>query len=42
MMVMAGKLLDSLTQELRRGALVLAILSQLRQEHYGYALREKP
>ncbi len=27
--------------ELRRGALVLAILSQLRDEHYGYSLREK-
>ncbi len=27
--------------ELRRGALVLAILGQLRQEHYGYSLRER-
>lgn len=29
------------TQELRRGAIVLAILAQLRTEHYGYSLREK-
>ena len=28
-------------QELRRGAIVLAILAQLRTEHYGYSLREK-
>lgn len=31
----------SITQELRRGALVLAILSQLGEEHYGYSLRER-
>lgn len=31
----------SITHELRRGALVLAILSQLAEEHYGYSLREK-
>ena len=31
---------EILTQELRRGVLVLAILSQLEEEHYGYALRE--
>ena len=31
----------STTHELRRGALVLAILSQLGEEHYGYSLREK-
>ena len=31
----------SITHELRRGALVLAILSQLTEEHYGYSLREK-
>lgn len=30
-----------ITQELRRGALVLAILSQLTEEHYGYSLRER-
>jgi DNA-binding PadR family transcriptional regulator len=27
--------------ELRRGVIVLAILSQLRKEHYGYSLREQ-
>jgi len=32
---------DSLSPELRRGALVLAILSRLDgEEHYGYSLRE--
>ena len=31
----------SITHELRRGALVLAILSQLSEEHYGYLLRER-
>ncbi len=30
----------SLLQELRRGAIVLGILSRLRNEHYGYSLRE--
>jgi PadR family transcriptional regulator PadR len=30
-----------ITQELRRGALVLAILSQLGEERYGYSLRER-
>jgi DNA-binding PadR family transcriptional regulator len=29
---------DKLTQELRRGVLVLATLSQLKQARYGYAL----
>ncbi|MBE1298813.1 MAG: PadR family transcriptional regulator [Alteromonadaceae bacterium] len=32
--------LDKLKQELRRGALVLAVLLQLRHEHYGYSLRK--
>ncbi|MCC2604312.1 PadR family transcriptional regulator [Planctobacterium marinum] len=32
--------LDKLKQELRRGILVLAVLMQLRQEHYGYSLRK--
>ncbi len=32
-------LFDSLRLELRRGNLVLAVLAQLRTEHYGYALR---
>jgi PadR family transcriptional regulator PadR len=39
-MTKAAPLTDNLAQELRRGVLILAILSQLREEHYGYALRE--
>lgn len=31
---------ENLRQELRRGALVLAVLAQLREEHYGYTLRK--
>jgi PadR family transcriptional regulator PadR len=31
---------ENLRLELRRGALVLAVLAQLRQEHYGYTLRK--
>ncbi|WP_213805238.1 PadR family transcriptional regulator [Granulicella sp. dw_53] len=31
---------DSLRQELRRGSLILAVLGQLRSEHYGYTLRK--
>jgi len=30
---------DNLRLELRRGCLVLAVLAQLRTEHYGYTLR---
>lgn len=30
---------ESLRLELRRGSLILAVLGQLRQEHYGYTLR---
>jgi len=26
--------------ELRRGSLIIAVLAQLREEHYGYALRK--
>ena len=33
-----SELYSNLTQELRRGILVLATLSQLKQETYGYAL----
>lgn len=33
-----NELQDKLSQELRRGMLVLAVLSQLKQERYGYAL----
>ena len=31
---------DSLRLELRRGCLVMAVLAQLRTEHYGYTLRK--
>lgn len=31
---------EKLNTEMRRGALVLAVLGQLRQEHYGYSLRK--
>jgi PadR family transcriptional regulator, regulatory protein PadR len=31
---------ESLRLELRRGCLVLAVLAQLRTEHYGYTLRK--
>jgi len=35
-----SELFDSLRLELRRGCLVLAVLAQLRAEHYGYTLRK--
>ncbi len=31
---------DNLSLEFRRGALVLAVLTQLRQEEYGYSLKK--
>ena len=31
---------ENLRLELRRGCLVLAVMAQLREEHYGYALRK--
>ncbi len=31
---------EALRQELRRGCLALAVLAQLRREHYGYTLRK--
>ena len=31
---------EKLVSEIRRGALVLAVLAQMRQEHYGYSLRK--
>ena len=34
------ELFDSLRLELRRGCLILAVLAQLRVEHYGYTLRK--
>jgi PadR family transcriptional regulator, regulatory protein PadR len=36
----AAEVFDSLRLELRRGCLVLAVLAQLRKEHYGYTLRK--
>src|SRR5436190_18408767 len=33
-------LFENLRLELRRGALVLAVLGQLHREHYGYTLRK--
>jgi PadR family transcriptional regulator PadR len=37
---MDGERLDNLRLELRRGCLILAVLAQLRGEHYGYTLRK--
>jgi PadR family transcriptional regulator PadR len=34
------QLFDSLRLELRRGCLIVAVLAQLRVEHYGYTLRK--
>jgi DNA-binding PadR family transcriptional regulator len=34
------EILEGLRQELRRGSLILAVLGQLRAEHYGYTLRK--
>lgn len=31
---------DNLRLELRRGLLIVAVLAQLRREHYGYTLRK--
>src|SRR5918994_6944067 len=38
---MASAQFDSLRLELRRGCLVLAVLAQLRTEHYGYTLKKE-
>jgi PadR family transcriptional regulator PadR len=35
---MAQTQLENMALELRRGLIALAVLSQLRQEHYGYSL----
>lgn len=35
------EIVDKLRLELRRGALPLAVLAQLREEHYGYSLRKR-
>jgi PadR family transcriptional regulator PadR len=37
---MAPDQFDSLRLELRRGCLVMAVLAQLRVEHYGYTLKK--
>jgi PadR family transcriptional regulator PadR len=33
-------LFENLRLELRRGSVIVAVLAQLRKEHYGYALRK--
>jgi PadR family transcriptional regulator len=35
-----SSLFESLRLELRRGCLIVAVLAQLRAEHYGYTLRK--
>ena len=40
MKTMEEELFDNLRLELRRGYLIVAVLAQLRAEHYGYALRK--
>ena len=37
---MNADLFENLRLELRRGCLVVAVLAQLRAEHYGYTLRK--
>jgi len=37
---MSPELFENLRLELRRGSLTVAVLAQLRHEHYGYALRK--
>jgi PadR family transcriptional regulator PadR len=37
---MNADLFENLRLELRRGCLIVAVLAQLRAEHYGYALRK--
>ena len=39
-MVSPPDVFETLRQELRRGSLILAVLGQLRAEHYGYTLRK--
>ena len=39
-MTLAENLFENLRLELLRGCLTLAVLVQLRQEHYGYTLRK--
>ena len=35
-----GELFETMRLELRRGSLVLAVLARLREERYGYTLRQ--
>jgi PadR family transcriptional regulator PadR len=37
---MENEIFENLRLELRRGSLILAVLAQLKTEHYGYALRK--
>lgn len=37
---MNSELFENLRLELRRGCLIVAVLAQLRAEHYGYTLRK--
>ena len=37
----SSEIFEKLRLELRRGGLPLAVLAQLRQEHYGYSLRKE-
>jgi PadR family transcriptional regulator PadR len=37
---MPPELIENLRLELRRGSLILAVLAQLHEEHYGYTLRK--
>jgi PadR family transcriptional regulator PadR len=39
-LLIQNELFDSLRLELRRGCLIVAVLAQLRMEHYGYTLRK--
>ncbi len=39
-MTLTDNLFENLRLELRRGCLTMAVLAQLRQEHYGYTLRK--
>ena len=39
-MTLSESIFENLRLELRRGCLTLAVLAQLRQEHYGYTLRK--
>jgi PadR family transcriptional regulator, regulatory protein PadR len=39
-MTVTENLFENLRLELRRGCLTLAVLAQLKQEHYGYTLRK--